>query len=245
MNLLSFDAVTRFASVAVMRDGGICFEKTWDAGRRHTVEVPAVVAQALEASAIDAADLDGIAVGIGPGSYTGIRVGIALAKGMALAAQRPLVGVSSLEAIAEDFIGIGDGEPIYALAELGPGYVGLAVFHTISGGRGLRRLHEDRALTYVGAADEIPERAFTCGWGNHLIAGGKRGRELVKDSKSCRAPNDILRGTPTAEAVARIGWRYFEAGGHDQRPTLEPNYLRLSSPEERARAAEACSEIRS
>lgn len=75
-------------------------ERTWRGARNHTVELAPAVADGLRLAGREAGDLDGIAVAIGPGSYTGLRAGLALAKGLALVTGARLVGVPTLHALA-------------------------------------------------------------------------------------------------------------------------------------------------
>jgi tRNA threonylcarbamoyladenosine biosynthesis protein TsaB len=96
---LAVDSATDHASVAVAA-GSVLAERSWLGGRHHTVQLAAAVADALDRAGLSVADLEGIAVAIGPGSYTGLRVGLALVKGMALVAATPVVGVPTLHSLA-------------------------------------------------------------------------------------------------------------------------------------------------
>ena len=96
---LGIDTATEFASIAVA-DETVLAERTWRGQRNHTVLLAPAVADLLAVCGAAVADLGGIAVAIGPGSYTGLRVGLALAKGVALAAGLPVVGVPTLHAVA-------------------------------------------------------------------------------------------------------------------------------------------------
>src|SRR5438309_311964 len=82
--LLALDTSTALASVALY-DGTVRAEATWRAGREHSTQVLPTAVRLLEQQGLGPPDLSGVAVAIGPGSYTGVRVGIALAKGLAVA----------------------------------------------------------------------------------------------------------------------------------------------------------------
>lgn len=100
MKILAFDSSTPYASVALWEDG-ICHAETVCAlGRRHSEQLFALFSQLLELQNWSKSDLDAIAVGLGPGSFTGLRVGIATAQGLAFALGCPLIGVPSLDALA-------------------------------------------------------------------------------------------------------------------------------------------------
>jgi tRNA threonylcarbamoyladenosine biosynthesis protein TsaB len=96
---LAIDTATDRASVAVRADGRLA-ERSWPARRHHTVHLAATVADLLVAVGLDVSDLDGIGVAIGPGSYTGLRVGLAFAKGVAVVTGVKVVGVPTLDATA-------------------------------------------------------------------------------------------------------------------------------------------------
>ncbi len=95
MLLLAFDTATRVATSALVRDGDVLGERVGTAVRLLE-DVDALLAEA----GVSPSDLDGLAVGTGPGSFTGIRIGLATARGLALATGVPVAGVSTLDALA-------------------------------------------------------------------------------------------------------------------------------------------------
>jgi len=99
MIILGIDTSTRFASVAIVQDGVVLAEATGD-GRGHGSDLLVLVDAVCVGAAIGAHDLDAVAIGAGPGSFTGLRIGMATAKGIAFAAKCPLWAVSSLAALA-------------------------------------------------------------------------------------------------------------------------------------------------
>jgi tRNA threonylcarbamoyladenosine biosynthesis protein TsaB len=98
--VLAFDTTTRAGSVAVVRDGTVVYEAAGDPARTHGQRLPADLMRAMEATGLDIAAVDLIAVAAGPGSFTGLRVGIATAQGLAMAHGRRVVPISVLEALA-------------------------------------------------------------------------------------------------------------------------------------------------
>ena len=98
--LLALDTSTRFAGIALYTDApdrGLVAETNWHAGMQHTVSLMPHVSQMLDAQDIRVTDLTAIAVALGPGSFTGLRVGLAAAKGLALATGAPLIGIPTLD----------------------------------------------------------------------------------------------------------------------------------------------------
>jgi tRNA threonylcarbamoyladenosine biosynthesis protein TsaB len=107
MLVLALDTTTRTGSVAVAEDGRVLDLLVGDPGRPHAERLPADLVRSLERAGRRLSDVDVFAVAIGPGSFTGLRIGIAAAQGCAFASGRPLVGVSALEALALAVSGAG------------------------------------------------------------------------------------------------------------------------------------------
>jgi tRNA threonylcarbamoyladenosine biosynthesis protein TsaB len=100
MLVLALDTTARTGSVAVVKDGRVLDLVTGDASLPHAERVPADLLRSLGRAGFGLADVDVFAVAIGPGSFTGLRIGIAAIQGCAFASGRPVVGVSALEATA-------------------------------------------------------------------------------------------------------------------------------------------------
>src|SRR3954449_13290020 len=100
MRVLALDTTTRAGSVAVVDQGQVLVERTGDAARTHAERLPAEVTDALTAARLTLADIDLFAVASGPGSFTGLRIGIATIQGFAFVTRKPVVAVSALDALA-------------------------------------------------------------------------------------------------------------------------------------------------
>jgi len=98
--LLAIDTATRATGVCLANGAQILAEHIWHSERYHTVELAPEVAVLLQRNHVDLNDLEAVAVASGPGSYTGLRIGMALAKGIALAQRIPLIGVPTLDILA-------------------------------------------------------------------------------------------------------------------------------------------------
>ncbi len=221
MKVLAIESATAYASVAVV-DGEPIFLQTWLAGRNHSRSVARVIEAGLKQVGLRPSDLNAIAVGIGPGSYTGIRIGMALAKGMALGADRPLVGVSTLLSLAWG-CGAWKGT-ICPLVSAGSGHVAIGLFR---GPWPVENTGDEQSLASDDAKGLIPFGALICGPG---------AKEIVAPESCYRAP--AMADQPSAASVAGIAENYLIAGGADQLYTVEPNYLRRSAAEERMRELE-------
>jgi tRNA threonylcarbamoyladenosine biosynthesis protein TsaB len=101
MLVLAIDTTTRTGSVALVDDGRVVEERMGDPARSHAERLPGELLALLESHRMVLSDVDVFAVASGPGSFTGLRVGIATMQGLAFAAGKPLIGVSTLDALAD------------------------------------------------------------------------------------------------------------------------------------------------
>jgi len=100
MIVLALETATAACSVALWRDGGVAARRFAALGRGHAEALVPMIAEVLAEAGVAAADADRIAVTVGPGAFTGLRVGLATARGLALATGRPVVGVTTFDAVA-------------------------------------------------------------------------------------------------------------------------------------------------
>jgi tRNA threonylcarbamoyladenosine biosynthesis protein TsaB len=95
--LLAIDSSTRSSGVAIYDGVQVLYESSWQSAQFHSVELSPAIDLALQRVGLGTKDLKAIAIAIGPGSYTGLRIGLALAKGLAFARTLPLIAVPSLD----------------------------------------------------------------------------------------------------------------------------------------------------
>jgi tRNA threonylcarbamoyladenosine biosynthesis protein TsaB len=99
MKILAVDTATKSCSVAIIDAGSLSAELTTLKDQTHSKHLMELIHNGLGMSGFSAADLDGLAVTIGPGSFTGLRIGVSTIKGLAHALDKPVVGISSLDAV--------------------------------------------------------------------------------------------------------------------------------------------------
>ena len=154
MKILALESSAKAASCAILADG-VPLASAWQAtGLTHSRTLLPMVQDMLRSSEIDLADVDAIAVAAGPGSFTGLRIGLATVKGLSWAADKPCIGVSTLEGMAHPLRHL-EGIIVCAM-DARRSQIYNAVFRA-EGGR-LTRLREDRAISLEDAAADI--RAF-------------------------------------------------------------------------------------
>jgi tRNA threonylcarbamoyladenosine biosynthesis protein TsaB len=119
--ILAIDTATQYAALALYRYDGIFAEEAWYAGRNHTIELMPRIVRMLKLAELKVVDLDALAVSLGPGSFTGLRIGLAAAKGMALPHKLPVIGVPTLD--VEAYPLRDRGLPVWAIAQAGRGRI--------------------------------------------------------------------------------------------------------------------------
>src|SRR3989338_1784307 len=102
MRILAIDTSTEILGVAVTEDGCVLAEHNTNICRRHFEKIIPAIQDMLKKTRLTLKKIDVLAVAVGPGSFTGMRIGVTTAKGLAFATRKPLVGVSTLDVIAEN-----------------------------------------------------------------------------------------------------------------------------------------------
>ena len=222
MKLLAVDTSTRACSVAVVDQDRLACEITTGPTGTHSTHLLRLIRMALELAEMELRGLDGLAVCVGPGSFTGLRIGVSTVKGLAFATAKPVAGVSSLEALAQPCLPW--PHLICAMLDARKGEVYAARYRARDG----RLEHEGRevVLSIEDALDGIDEACLFVG------DGARRYREPI-DSKLgplalFPAPSqDIIR----ASTVAALAQRQFAWQENEDLDRLVPRYIRQSDAE--------------
>ena len=212
MRVLAIDTALAACSAAVLdtEHGGIVAAESLPMTRGHAEALMPLVARVMDQAGIAFSDLDRVAVTTGPGSFTGLRVGIAAARGIALAADKPAVGLSTLTAYAAPHMAEDDSVPVVAAIDARHGHVYLQVF-----GPGGRTLSAPR-LAPLREAVQAASAAPTC------IVGSAAQSVAAALSQADAVPAAVdARPAPDIAWVARIG-----AGLPEGQSPPRPQYLR-------------------
>lgn len=223
MLTLALDTSTPTGSVALLEEEALLAEASAEVKGRHGELLIGTIAGVLEAAGRTMAQVDLIAVGIGPGSFTGVRIGVATAKGLSFANGVPLVGVVSLRAIA---CGLGPGEGCVApLAHAHRGEVFGAVYRRGPGG-------PEEVLAPFHALPPAASRAvLDAAAGEPLLIAGDGYRQFEDQFEgplAAAAKASPALDLPSGVSVGREGRRAFLADGPDDPALLEPLYVRAS-----------------
>ncbi|MBL8687832.1 MAG: tRNA (adenosine(37)-N6)-threonylcarbamoyltransferase complex dimerization subunit type 1 TsaB [Rhodospirillaceae bacterium] len=208
--VLAIDSALAACSVAVLAEGRIAAERREAMSRGHAERLLPMVREAMAGAGLDFQALDLIAVTVGPGHFTGLRVGLAAAQGISLATDRPLAGVTTLEAVAAA-TAIAD-EPLVVALESKRADLYLQVF-----GDG-RPLGAPMALTPEDAVNALPP--------GPLVLAGDGAARLMTVLASGRSVRRLGPDRPDAATVARIA-----ASRHGTAAALPPLPLYLRPPD--------------
>lgn len=224
MLLLSFETSAKAGSVALTKDGILLAEAYANTGLTHSQTLMTMAEDILKNSGCTPNQVEAVAVAAGPGSFTGVRIGVAAAKGFAWGAQLPCYGVSTLEAMALH-LGAWEGTVVCAM-DARRNQVYNAVFSVKEGK--LTRLCEDRAISLEELAEElqdIPGALYLVGDGSHVCY-----KALHERLPSLVLPPEH-RMHQRASGVALAAEKMIAAGDPGDAASLQPNYLRLSQAE--------------
>jgi tRNA threonylcarbamoyl adenosine modification protein YeaZ len=211
MRILAIDTALEACSAVVLdtEPGTVVARESVPMARGHAEALMPLVARVMEKSGLNFAQIDRIAVTTGPGSFTGMRVGIAAARGLGLAAGKPVVGLSTLAAFCAPFIAADDTLPVAAAIDARHGHVYLQVLGPA--GRTL-------VMPRVASIDEAVRLSY--GEGVRLV--GNAANLLADAWPARRSPVAVeQRAAPDIDWVARLG-----AAAAENASPPKPLYLR-------------------
>ncbi|MBQ7153608.1 MAG: tRNA (adenosine(37)-N6)-threonylcarbamoyltransferase complex dimerization subunit type 1 TsaB [Clostridia bacterium] len=228
MRILAVDSSALAAGAAVCEDERLVAEYTLNNGNTHSENLLPMVESILKLAKLSIGDIDLLACTAGPGSFTGVRIGVSTIKGLAFGTGIPCVGVSTIEALAGNLAGCGG--LIVPVMNARRQQVYTALFRDADGKA--ERLTEDAALAAEDLFDLIRKTARPqepvrfCGDGYQLIADC-----LPKGLQACTVPVQERLRWQSAYWVARCALNAFRAGKATTDEKLVPTYLRPSQAE--------------
>ena len=210
--------------MALLDENKLLGESYQNTGLTHSQTLMVMAEDLLKTCNLTVKDVDAVAVAAGPGSFTGVRIGVAAAKGFAWGKEIPCYGISTLEAMAES-LGVWDGY-VCPCMDARRSQVYNAIFRA-EGGK-LTRVTEDRAIALADLKEELKKTEKTI-----FLVGD--GANLCYNTLKEDVPNLVLppehRVHQRAVGVAILAQRMADAGIAPSGGELNPNYLRLSQAE--------------
>jgi tRNA threonylcarbamoyladenosine biosynthesis protein TsaB len=219
MKVLAIETSTYSGSIAVSRDEEILGEYFLNMGPSHSERLVPSIGRLLGELAIDRKELGGIAVSLGPGSFTALRVGISTAKGIAYSLGIPVVGVSSLELLAMNLLY--SPYQICAAIDARKGELFSALFRAAEGR--VERVCEDMVANLEELCKKIKEKTIFIGEGALLYKDFLEDNELARE-RALFCPSYI--NYPRASSLAYSGFNRLREGRTDDVLALAPAYLR-------------------
>ena len=224
MKILALETSAKAVSAAVVENGKVLCSGYQDTGLTHSRTLMPIVEHILKNTGMTMAQIDAVAVAAGPGSFTGIRIGVSAAKGLAFAIEKPTVSVSVLAAMARN-VAFRDGLIICAM-DARRNQVYNAIF--LADGGSLTRMCEDRAIALADLKVELEHidgPVYLVGDGAALAYKTLSGEipELILPPEHCQHQRASGVALAALDAIAR--------GETGDGAALQPNYLRLSQAE--------------
>jgi tRNA threonylcarbamoyladenosine biosynthesis protein TsaB len=217
--LLAVDTSTRLMGAALYDGVCVLSESAWYSKNHHTVELAPVVAETLARLGVEANQLRALGVAIGPGSFTGLRIGLAFAKGLALSQHLPLVGIPTLDVIAA-------AQPVdpdlklAAVLEAGRRRLAIGWYHAPQGK--WKSKGDLQNLTIEEFIETITDPVIVCG-----ELSGEARQHLLDKGAILPSPAQCLR---RPGVLAELAWQRWQVGQVDDPAALKPIYLHHGEP---------------
>ena len=218
--LLAIDTSTRYGGAALRHNGRTMGARWWYSEHNHTVELMPAVEELLRRSGTDVKRLIGVALALGPGRFSTLRVGMAVAKGLAMAAGIPVVGVKTLE--MEAYPHAGTGLPVCPLLATGRNELAWALYQRTGGE--WRQTVAERLGTLEELVKATVGDVLFCGEATPAL------RRVLKERLGTNA-KFVADYKPESrlEALATLGEARLARGDTDDVVSLQPFYLRRPS----------------
>ena len=217
--LLAVDTSTAQVGLALHDGSQVISEYAWRSSQRHTVELAPAIFELLKRCGLTMDDIRALGVALGPGSFTSLRVGLSLAKGLALSRHLPLIGIPTLDILAA-------AQPAARLplvTVLQAGRSRLAVGWYKKSKNGWQSKAPARVMTVEALMDEIKSPVLVCG----ELGSRERLKLVEKVDIHLAAPAQSIR---RPAVLADLAWARWQAGQVDDEATLAPIYLHVAEP---------------
>ena len=232
MYILAIDSATPVAGLALLKDQKVIREEFINFKKTHSETLMPGIDQVLRDCEVAADDLAAIAVTVGPGSFTGLRIGLATAKGLSMACGKPLIGISTLDVLAQNIVF--SESLVCPLLDARKQEVYTAFYDTTEDIP--RRLTKDIACSPQDMANQARNLAKTTGKHHITLLGDgfypyeDFFREYFQEDLQV-APGPLM--LPRAAALGSLAWRRAINNDFDDTFSLRPVYVRLSEAEYR------------
>ncbi len=218
--LLAIDTSTQTIGIAFYKAPQVIAELQWQSRNHHTVELASSVAELLQKCSLTTSDISLLVCALGPGTFTGLRIGLAFAKGLALSLHLPIIGIPTF-----DFLAAAQPLSEYPMACVLPaGRSRLAVSWYKSNGTSWQQEKGPLVMMAAALSDEISGPTIIAGEmspeEHQIVARKWKNAMLVSPALSTRRP----------AMLAELGWQRWQSGQRDDPVSLAPIYLHVAEP---------------
>ncbi len=212
--ILNLETATTNCSVSISEGNDIiCLKENNAISYSHSEQLHIFIKEALREASLSFTDLDAVAVSKGPGSYTGLRIGVSAAKGLCFSLDLPLISVPTLESMANQMMVL-DGEVIIPVLDARRMEVYSSVYNSD---------HKEIRVTKAEIIDENSFGEFSSHTKIHIIgSGAEKCKEPIRHSNVVFDTSVV----PSAREMAKIAFRKFEEGSFEDVAYFEPYYLK-------------------
>ncbi len=222
MYILGIETSTKTGSVAIVSEEGVIAQYSLNIEVTHSERLMATVDRVLKDTGFTIADMDGYAVAIGPGSFTGLRIGLAAVKGLALVTGKPVAAVPTLKALAWNLPFA--AYPVCTMLDARKNEVYAATYRFE--GTALLHVMAEAVISLSRLSERISEKTLFTGEASHLFRGDI---EKVFGDRALFAPISAI--LPSAAIVAEIGLDMIKSGKQADPDNLTPMYIRRPEAE--------------
>lgn len=232
MNILAIETSTVLGGVAIVnKEAGLIAEGRLNVRSTHSERLMTEIAHLMNMASLRIDDMDVFAVSIGPGSFTGLRIGLSTVKGFAFATGKPIVAVPSLEALAWNFPF--SAHPVCTLFDARKREVYAALFRWEGGT--FRRIIAETSLPLESLLGRLREGTFSASWGDRIVFTGDGSRlyrrEIENRFGDAALFPSLEKSVPSPANVASIGLQLAERREFSHPVRLVPLYIRKSEAE--------------
>ena len=217
--LLAVDTSTAQVGLAIFDGSQVIAEYAWRSSQRHTVELAPAILELLARCGLTMENVRGLGVALGPGSFTSLRVGLSLVKGLALSRHLPLIGIPTLDILAA--AQPSSKLPLVVAIQAGRGRFAAGWYK--SSKNGWQAQGPARVVTLDALADEVKSPSIVCG----ELTSEERRKIAEKSDVHLVSPAQSVR---RPAVLAELAWARWLAGNVDDDASLAPIYLHMAEP---------------
>ena len=219
--LLAVDTSNEWMGLAIYDGKQVVAERAWRSSQHHTIELAPAIQDLLASNNLKMENISAVGVAIGPGSFTSLRVGLALAKGIVFARNIPLIGIPTLDILAR---ALPVSElPLAVAIQAGRGRYALGWYKSV--GKLWQAEGPARVVSVEALKDEVANPSLVCGEFTGEV------RQEIESNKNAQliSPEDSQR---KPAVLAKLAWARLQNGDADDAASLAPIYLHTATPNE-------------